>query len=135
MLTFAVSQGSGFVGGPIFPSLYIGGTAGVIIHQAIHRRSRGATGTGVHLPARRRPRGARTRAVLHGADGRVPYPGGCPADRTHPDRRRHRIHGHGGREIPPGQPQASPRCRGASGLTMPIWLLACRTAFCRLERG
>jgi H+/Cl- antiporter ClcA len=35
MLTFAVSQGSGFVGGPIFPSLFIGGTTGVIVHQAI----------------------------------------------------------------------------------------------------
>jgi H+/Cl- antiporter ClcA len=35
MLTFGVSQGSGFVGGPIFPSLFIGGTAGVIIHQVI----------------------------------------------------------------------------------------------------
>jgi H+/Cl- antiporter ClcA len=35
MLTFAVSQGSGFVGGPIFPSLFIGGTAGVIVHQVI----------------------------------------------------------------------------------------------------
>ena len=35
MLTYAVSQGSGFVGGPIFPSLFIGGTAGVIVHQAI----------------------------------------------------------------------------------------------------
>ncbi|MGH7642488.1 MAG: chloride channel protein [Candidatus Dormibacteria bacterium] len=35
MLTYAVSQGSGFVGGPIFPSLFMGGTAGVIIHQAI----------------------------------------------------------------------------------------------------
>jgi H+/Cl- antiporter ClcA len=34
-LTYAVSQGSGFVGGPIFPSLFIGGTAGVIVHQAI----------------------------------------------------------------------------------------------------
>ena len=33
MLTFAVSQGSGFIGGPIFPSLFIGGTAGVIVHQ------------------------------------------------------------------------------------------------------
>jgi H+/Cl- antiporter ClcA len=33
MLTFAVSQGSGFVGGPIFPSLFIGGTAGVLVHQ------------------------------------------------------------------------------------------------------
>ncbi len=35
MLTYAVSQGSGFVGGPIFPSLFIGGTAGVVVHQAI----------------------------------------------------------------------------------------------------
>ena len=35
MFTYAVSQGSGFVGGPIFPSLFIGGTAGVIVHQAI----------------------------------------------------------------------------------------------------
>ena len=35
MLTFGVSQGSGFVGGPIFPSLFIGGTAGVIVHQVI----------------------------------------------------------------------------------------------------
>jgi H+/Cl- antiporter ClcA len=35
MLTFAVSQESGFVGGPIFPSLFIGGTAGVLVHQVI----------------------------------------------------------------------------------------------------
>jgi H+/Cl- antiporter ClcA len=35
MLTFAISQGSGFVGGPIFPSLFIGGTAGVMVHQVI----------------------------------------------------------------------------------------------------
>ena len=34
MLTFAVSQASGFIGGPIFPSLFIGGTAGVLVHQA-----------------------------------------------------------------------------------------------------
>jgi H+/Cl- antiporter ClcA len=35
ILTYAVSQASGFVGGPIFPSLFIGGTAGVVVHQAI----------------------------------------------------------------------------------------------------
>ena len=29
------SQGSGFVGGPIFPSLFIGGTAGILVHQVI----------------------------------------------------------------------------------------------------
>ena len=35
MLTFAVSRQSGFVGGPIFPALFIGGTAGVLVHQVI----------------------------------------------------------------------------------------------------
>ena len=35
IVTFAVSQASGFVGGPIFPSLFIGGTAGVFVHQVI----------------------------------------------------------------------------------------------------
>ena len=35
MLTFAVSQASGFVGGPIFPSLFVGGTAGVFVHEVI----------------------------------------------------------------------------------------------------
>ena len=35
MFTFAVSQASGFVGGPIFPALFIGGTAGVLVHQVI----------------------------------------------------------------------------------------------------
>jgi chloride channel protein, CIC family len=33
--TYAVSQSSGFLGGPIFPSLFIGGTAGVVVHQAV----------------------------------------------------------------------------------------------------
>ena len=35
MLAFGVSQASGFVGGPIFPALFIGGTAGVLVHQMI----------------------------------------------------------------------------------------------------
>ena len=35
ILAFAVSIGSGFVGGPIFPALFVGGTAGVAVHQAI----------------------------------------------------------------------------------------------------
>jgi H+/Cl- antiporter ClcA len=35
MLTFAVSQASGFVGGAIFPALFLGGTAGVVVHQVI----------------------------------------------------------------------------------------------------
>jgi H+/Cl- antiporter ClcA len=33
--TFAVSLGAGYVGGPIFASLFIGGTAGVALHVAI----------------------------------------------------------------------------------------------------
>ena len=33
--TFALSEASGFVGGPIFPTLFIGGTAGVLVHQVI----------------------------------------------------------------------------------------------------
>ena len=35
ILTFAVSEASGFVGGPIFPALFIGGTAGVLAHDVI----------------------------------------------------------------------------------------------------
>ena len=35
MVSFGVSQASGFVGGPIFPSLFIGGTAGVLVHLII----------------------------------------------------------------------------------------------------
>jgi H+/Cl- antiporter ClcA len=35
VLTYSVSQASGFLGGPIFPSLFIGGTAGVVAHQAV----------------------------------------------------------------------------------------------------
>jgi H+/Cl- antiporter ClcA len=34
ILAFAVSMGSGFIGGPIFPALFIGGTAGAAVHQA-----------------------------------------------------------------------------------------------------
>ena len=33
--TFAVSQASGFIGGPIFPALFIGGTAGVLVHAVL----------------------------------------------------------------------------------------------------
>ena len=33
MISFAVSSASGFVGGPIFPILFIGGVAGIIVNQ------------------------------------------------------------------------------------------------------
>ena len=35
IFTFAVSQASGFIGGPIFPALFIGGTAGVAVHEIV----------------------------------------------------------------------------------------------------
>jgi H+/Cl- antiporter ClcA len=35
VLMYGISQGSGFVGGPIFPSLFIGGTAGILVHMAV----------------------------------------------------------------------------------------------------
>jgi H+/Cl- antiporter ClcA len=34
MFTFAISLASGFVGGPIFPAMFIGGSAGVALHLA-----------------------------------------------------------------------------------------------------
>ena len=109
MLTFAVSQGSGFVGGPIFPSLFIGGTAGVIVHQVIPGVPLGLAFTCLLSAV---PGAAGGRAVLDGAAGRVPDPGRGTADRAHPHRRRHRLPHHGRREIPAGQPQAGPRSRG-----------------------
>jgi H+/Cl- antiporter ClcA len=33
MVTFAVSTATGFIGGPIFPILFLGGTTGVIVHE------------------------------------------------------------------------------------------------------
>jgi len=35
MVAFVVSTASGFIGGPIFPVLFIGGTAGTVVHELI----------------------------------------------------------------------------------------------------
>ncbi|WP_158511351.1 chloride channel protein [Pseudonocardia dioxanivorans] len=43
--TFAVSQASGFIGGPIFPALFIGGTAGVLVHEVLPGMPLGLTFT------------------------------------------------------------------------------------------
>ena len=45
MLAFGVSEASGFVGGPIFPALFIGGTAGVLVHEVIPGMPLGLTFT------------------------------------------------------------------------------------------
>src|SRR4029453_17368610 len=76
---------------------------------AVPRR---AAGTGVLLPARRRPGVGRPGTVLDGADGRVPDPGGSTPDRTNPDRRHHRTPHHGGREVSGYHPQTVTRSRG-----------------------
>jgi len=36
ILAFAISMGSGFIGGPIFPALFVGGTAGIAVHEAFN---------------------------------------------------------------------------------------------------
>ena len=111
MLAFGVSQGSGFVGGPIFPSLFIGGTAGVIVHEVIPGVPLGLAFTCVL-------------AATPGALAAAPFsmvllaafltPGRGAGDRTDPHRRLHRLPHHGGREVPPGQPAAGARRRGES---------------------
>ncbi|MEQ6900986.1 chloride channel protein [Nocardioides sp. YIM 152588] len=35
MLAFAVSTATGFVGGPIFPVLFLGGVSGILVHQVV----------------------------------------------------------------------------------------------------
>ena len=35
VLAFAVSSANGFVGGPVFPSLFIGGSAGIVVHLLV----------------------------------------------------------------------------------------------------
>lgn len=45
MITMGVSLGSGFIGGPIFPALFIGGTAGVALHLAVPSLPLGLTFT------------------------------------------------------------------------------------------
>lgn len=35
MVTFAVSSATGFIGGRIFPILFIGGTTGIIVNEVI----------------------------------------------------------------------------------------------------
>ena len=102
IFTFAVSQGSGFIGGPIFPSLFIGGNRRSLRPPA-HPGC--ATRIGVHLRVRRRPRRARRRTVHGGAARGVRIAGGRAPDRAGPHRRRDRLPHHGRRQIFPCQPQ------------------------------
>jgi len=73
---------------------------------------RPATRADLHLHARSRPRIPDSRAVLHGAAGRIPHGGGGAADRAHPDRRTHRIPHHGRHQISPHPPATPARSHG-----------------------
>ena len=85
MFTFAVSSATGFIGGPIFPLLFIGGTTGVLVNQIFPDVPLAPR---VHLHAGGGARLDRRRAVLDGAADRAAHPGRRAADRTDPDRRR-----------------------------------------------
>ena len=87
ILTFAVSEASGFIGGPIFPALFIGGTAGVLVHQVFPGIPVGLAFTCM-LAAVPGARVAPFALVLLAA---FMTQVGCPADCAHPDRRRHRV--------------------------------------------
>ena len=84
MFTFAVSSATGFIGGPIFPMLFIGGTG----HHRQPHHPRRAARTCVHLHVGRRARFDRRRAILAGAVDRAAHPGGGHPDLTYRDRRR-----------------------------------------------
>ena len=109
MLTFAVSEASGFIGGPIFPSSVPRGNGRGDRPPGVPQR---AAGIGRPLPACGRPGIARPRTVLDGVDGRVPDPGGSAPDRIDPDRGRHRTPHDGGREVSRWHAQTVARCRG-----------------------
>ena len=109
MFTFAISGASGFIGGPIFPALFIGGSAGVFVHELIPGMPLGLTFTCLlaAVPGALMP--APFSMVL---DGRVPDPGRRTPDGADPDRRDHRLPGHGGGEVP---------CRRAGRRREPPW--------------
>ena len=100
---------SGFIGGPIFPALFIGGTAGVAVHQIFPSVPLGLAFTCLFAAVPGGVVSAPFSVVLLAAF--VTQVGGA-ADRTHPDRRRHRVPHHGVRQVPPGKPQAGARSRG-----------------------
>jgi len=109
MLTFAVSQQGGFVGGPIFPSLFIGGTAGVVVHQVLPGVPLGLAFTCLFAAVPGALVAAPFTMVLLAAF--VTQVGGAP-DGTRPGRRCHGVPGHGGREVPRRSAAAGTHSRG-----------------------
>jgi Voltage gated chloride channel len=111
IFTFAVSQGSGFIGGPIFPSLFIGGTAGVFVHQLIPGVPLGLAFTCVFAAVPGALAAAPFTVVLLAAF--VSQVGGV-ADRAGPDRGRDRVPHHGRREVLRCQPQGGTQAQGVA---------------------
>ena len=79
-----VSQASGFIGGPIFPALFIGGTAGVLVHQMFPGLPLGLTFTCLLAAVPGSLIAAPFSMVLLAA---FLTAGGGAANRAHPDRR------------------------------------------------
>ena len=103
VFTYAISQGSGFVGGPIFPTLFLGGTAGIVVHEAIPGVPLGLAFSCL-LPAvlgslAAAPFSMVLMAAILTQRWRV-------ADRTHPDHRRHHLSRRTRHEILAGEPRA-----------------------------
>ena len=101
IFTFAVSQASGFIGGPIFPALFIGGTAGVAVHEIFPGVPLGLAFSCLFAAV---PGGAICGPVFDGAARRVHDAGRGAADRPHPDRRDHVVPHHGRRQVPDRSP-------------------------------
>ena len=121
MFAFAISMGSGFIGGPIFPALFVGGTAGIAVHEAFNSVPLGLAFTCMFAAV---PGALVTAPVRDGIDRSVHDPDRCAADRAHPDRRPHRVPRDGGRQVPDGEPQEGAARRSTSPRVTPTPELA-----------
>ena len=88
ILTFALCEATGFVGGPFLVMLFIGGTAGTAAHVLIPGLPAGAR---VRSDVRRPPRIARRRPIHADPPRRSHDPDRHPADRAGRHSRPHRV--------------------------------------------
>ena len=102
MVTFAVSSASGFIGGPIFPILFIGGIAGIIVNQLFPEVPLGLSFT---CRCWRRCPAPSSPPVHDGAPRHAAHAGGRPADRSGPHRRGDRVSHHRRHPFRHGRPE------------------------------
>ncbi len=72
MVAFVVSSASGFIGGPIFPVLFMGGTAGTVVHELLPAVPLGLAFSCMLAAV---PGSVVVSAVLDGAPRRAVHPG------------------------------------------------------------